>query len=139
MEIGFAFYDETIKWSCHPEYGLWFSYRYVVLFGLNEILNHLYRGTLILDIDFDDEIPSPIPVFTHDIKNEMIKYFNIANEERWQNIQTRLDLRDACPIGKDKWRYSGDMLDYFFPIHRPKEEVLKDMYERKKLESNKYQ
>lgn len=87
-----------------------------------------------MNAPYVEPIPEPTEVFTEDVKKEMSFYMELAGKERWQNIQTRLDLRDACPIGKDTWRYEGDMLDYFFPIITPKEEILKKIYERKQNE-----
>lgn len=85
-----------------------------------------YRGVIIINTEHKlQHIEEPKSVLAEEIKDEIQKWSLIAKEERWQNFETRLKIRDACPIGKEKWRYSGDMLDYFFPLNTTKEEVIK--------------
>lgn len=60
----------------------------------------------------------------HSYSQAMKKWNDIALEEKWQNFGTRLQIRDACPIGREHYRYDGDMLDYFFPISAPSTSVL---------------
>lgn len=54
----------------------------------------------------------------------MKRLTGIADKERWLNISTRLSIRDTCKVGKEKWRYEGAMLDYFYPIKETRETVL---------------
>jgi len=106
---GFAFYDQEVGWSCHPTFGLWFVYRAVIIF----------------DADWMGPSPTlPEPVFDEQTKQEMKKWTEVANSERWQVRSTRLKLRDACPIGKDQYRYHGDCLSFFFPIEESSAEVI---------------
>lgn len=106
---GFAFYDQDVFWSCHPEYGLWFVYRAVITF----------------DVDWAGPSPFlPKPVFDDLTKTEIKKWTEIANSEQWQVRATRLKIRDSCPIGKDKYRYFGDCLSFFFPIAETTSDVI---------------
>lgn len=106
---GFAFYDKDVGWSCHSEYGLWFVYRAVITF----------------DADWVGPVPKlPEPVFDEQMKQEMEKWTEVANSEKWQVRATRLKLRDSCPIGKDQYRYDGDCLSFFFPIHESSADVI---------------
>jgi hypothetical protein len=58
------------------------------------------------------------------MEQEIQKWTEVANTERWQRFETRLALRDSCPIGRDTYRYSGDLLNYFFPIENSREEII---------------
>ena len=106
---GFAHYDQDVGWSCHPEYGLWFVYRAVITF----------------EADWAGPAPGITePVFDEQTKQEMKKWTDVANSERWQIRATRLKLRDSCPIGKAKYRYEGDCLSFFFPIDESSADVI---------------
>jgi hypothetical protein len=117
---GFAYYDQDVFWSCHPEYGLWF----------------VYRAVIVWDVDWAG--PSPTPpksVFDEHTKAEMKKWTEIANSEQWQVRATRLKLRDSCPIGKDKYRYEGDCLSFFFPITETSLDVINRIRSKTTTES----
>jgi len=107
---GVAHYDQDIMWSVHPTYGLWFVFRCAVVFKLN------YQGV--------SPTLAPSNLFTQEIKDEMKKWTNVAIEEGWSNLETRLKIRDSCPIGRDQYKYQGDMFDYFYPIKRSAKSVL---------------
>lgn len=106
---GFAFYDKDVQWSCHPTYGLWFVYRAVITFDLD------WSGP---------PPPQPTPVLDEETKKQMRVWTEVANSEKWQVRSTRLKLRDSCPIGKDRFRYDGDCLSFFFPIHETPGDVI---------------
>jgi hypothetical protein len=107
---GFALYDQECQWSCHRDYGLWFTYRAVIVF----------------DADWEGPEPlSPPSVLTSDVKDEIKKWSEVANEEKWQNRTTRLRIRDSCPVGKELYRYDGECMKYFFPIEESTDEVIK--------------
>jgi len=110
---GFAFYDQAALWSCHKDYGLWFAYRAVVVF----------------DIEYAGANPEPPKPILEVAEIEAIKRLTAkADSEQWQNRKTRLDIRDCCKSGS-QWRYSGDCLDYFFPINTTTQAVLKKIRE----------
>jgi len=105
---GVAYYDKETMWSVHPEYGTWF----------------VYRGVVIIGCDFGGDIPKrPGPVLAEDEKQLIVAFTKKAGEEGWKNAQTLLDIRRACKTGQS-WQYEGTLLDYFYPIHRTKQEVL---------------
>eukprot|EP01122_Echinamoeba_exundans_P007018 TRINITY_DN2078_c0_g1_i4.p2 TRINITY_DN2078_c0_g1~~TRINITY_DN2078_c0_g1_i4.p2 ORF type:complete len:242 (-),score=20.40 TRINITY_DN2078_c0_g1_i4:1103-1828(-) len=106
---GVAFYDQECMWSCHPEFGLWF----------------VYRAAVVFSVEIDGFVPSvPRQVLTPEIVTAIKSWYDVAVEEKWQNFSTRLKIRDSCPIGRELYRYDGDMLDYFFPIREPASSVL---------------
>ncbi|KYR01619.1 hypothetical protein DLAC_01619 [Tieghemostelium lacteum] len=118
---GIAQYDKEIMWSVHPEYGLWF----------------VFRAVLVVNVEFNPEslpqLPTE-PILTVPVKNRMKALTQQAIEEGWANLETRLQIRDCCPIGKEKYRYSGDMFDYFYPISRTSREVLETIRSNQKVE-----
>ena len=88
-------------------------------------LNFSFSASITFNIQIDGVSPTPAePVLTKDIIADIKSWYDVAVEEKWQNFATRLKIRDACPIGKEKYRYEGDMLDYFFPISQPAVAVL---------------
>lgn len=106
---GFAFYDQDVFWSAHPVFGFWFVYRAVVVFNC----------------EWEGPLPAlPLPVLSHDVKLQIVSLTQIANDERWQNRLTRLQIRDSCPIGRDLYRYEGECFKYFFPIDEPSLSVI---------------
>ncbi|PRP80704.1 hypothetical protein PROFUN_11577 [Planoprotostelium fungivorum] len=113
---GTAYYDKETFWSIHPHYGVWFVYRAVVFFPT---ITYLLEDPIL-----------PVNLFTPEECKEIGRLTEKAQMERWRDMRTRLLIRDVCPIGKDKWRYEGDQLDYFYPIERTKEEVLRDLLDR---------
>eukprot|EP01132_Coremiostelium_polycephalum_P011381 gene11381-13937_t len=110
---GIAHYDQDVMWSVHPEYGLWFVFRSAVIFKLE------YEGE-------PPQLVSPT-LLSPETKATMKHWTNIAIDEGWSNLETRLKIRDSCPIGKEKYRYQGDMFDYFYPIHRTSKSVLESI------------
>lgn len=108
-DTGEFMYDQDTLWCAHPVYGLWFVFRAVVVF----------------DVEWSGPDPSePVPVLSKDTQ-EMIKQLTArATKEGWKNVSTLLEIRDSCPVGRERWRYEGDMLDYFYPIAAPRQEVI---------------
>ncbi|EGC33486.1 hypothetical protein DICPUDRAFT_92412 [Dictyostelium purpureum] len=110
---GVAAYDQDVMWCVHPTYGLWFVFRSVVIIKIN------YEGK--------SPVLPPKDLLSDFDKSEMKKHTQIAIDEGWCNLETRLKIRDACPIGKELYRYEGDMFDYFYPLKRSSKSVLEAM------------
>eukprot|EP01129_Flabellula_baltica_P001757 TRINITY_DN1167_c0_g2_i1.p1 TRINITY_DN1167_c0_g2~~TRINITY_DN1167_c0_g2_i1.p1 ORF type:complete len:234 (-),score=40.56 TRINITY_DN1167_c0_g2_i1:110-811(-) len=109
---GVAYYDKESYWSVHPEYGMWFIYKAVVIFP-----NISYSDCY----DIPREIPDP--VLTEQEKTQIVTLTKKAMNESWTNIGTLLEIRDVCEVGRE-WRYDGLMLDYFYPVGTTKAQVL---------------
>eukprot|EP01133_Synstelium_polycarpum_P009270 gene9270-10872_t len=120
---GIAYYDRDVMWSIHPEFGLWFVYRAIVIF----------------DTPFTAPRPAMLPsLFDQQTKDEMLKWTNVAIDEGWCNLETRLKIRECCPLGRDNYMYQGDMFDYFYPIKRSAKSVLQGILGHKgEIPSNK--
>ncbi|KAL6075020.1 Cyanocobalamin reductase (cyanide-eliminating) [Balamuthia mandrillaris] len=105
-------YDQDTMWCCHPEYGVWFVFRCVVVF----------------DLPFPSHLPEPpkllFSIMPEAAKEEIKQWTAVACKEGWRNAATLLRIRDACPIGKERWRYDGDVLAYFYPVEESKSDVL---------------
>jgi len=112
---GVAFYDQEVQWSASCEYGVWFVLRGVVSINL-PFANLNYEVTL------------PQPVFMQEFKQDIKQLTEKAISERWQNPATLLAIRDCCPVGKDKYRYSDTMLEYFYPIGTSRQNVLQRIH-----------
>ncbi|GAM22077.1 hypothetical protein SAMD00019534_052520, partial [Acytostelium subglobosum LB1] len=112
---GVAHYDQDVMWSIHPEYGLWFVFRAIIVF----------------DVPFTGERPTPARnLFTTEAKREMMKWTTVAIDEGWSNLETRLKIRESCPHGRELYRYEGDMFDYFYPIQRSARSVLESIIQQ---------
>lgn len=89
-------------------YGLWFVFRAVVVF----------------DVEWSGPDPGePVPVLSKETQEKIKQLTARATKEGWKNVSTLLEIRDSCPVGRDH-RYEGDMLDYFYPISAPRQEVI---------------
>ncbi|EGG14505.1 hypothetical protein DFA_12281 [Cavenderia fasciculata] len=118
---GIAHYDRDVMWSVHPTYGLWFVFRAIVVFNT----------------EYDDKAwprnPASIPLLDPETKGEMKKWTDVAIDEGWSNIETRLKIRDCCTVGKEEWKYQGDTFDYFYPLKRTSRKVIQDIIDRSNI------
>jgi len=109
---GATFYDQETFWSIHPVYGTWF----------------VLRAAIIFDLDFSGIQCTPIsdsPLQQKE-KEKMIQLTKIAMDQSWSDISTLLEIRSVCSIGQD-WKYSGLLLDYFYPIGKTREGILDEL------------
>jgi len=81
--------------------------------------------------DADIIAMEPPPLLEPEVKREMLRLLEIASSEGWQNVETRLRIRDVCPIGRERWRYENEQLDFFFPRERTREQVLQSILNEK--------
>uniref|UniRef100_A0A6B2LG05 Cyanocobalamin reductase (cyanide-eliminating) n=1 Tax=Arcella intermedia TaxID=1963864 RepID=A0A6B2LG05_9EUKA len=109
---GFAYYDGDTFWSASGKYGVWF----------------VYRAVLVVNMNFGElGVPEPVlplPVLSEKEKMEIERLTKLAEETFWQDSSILLQIRDVCEVGKLEWRYSGSLLDYFYPIQTTKTQVL---------------
>ncbi|EAL69995.1 hypothetical protein DDB_G0274205 [Dictyostelium discoideum AX4] len=119
---GVASYDKDVMWSIHPTYGLWF----------------VFRSCIIIKINYQGDSPNlpPTNLLTQFEKDEMKRFTQIAIDEGWINLETRLKIRDACPIGRE-FRYEGNMFDYFYPLKRSSKSVLESLILIENNDNNK--
>jgi len=91
----------------------------------------LLGAVIIFGVECTAEFDPPLAVnvLTDDVKAEMKKWTDVAVQEKWRNLETRLKIRDCCPIGS-KYKYKGDQLDYFYPIRNTRTEVLERILKR---------
>jgi len=108
---GVAYYDQDTMWSASTEFGVWF----------------VFRAVITLSVPFSSitsPIISPVPIFTTETKKEMKELTQQAMSEQWSDPATLLAIREVCLIGKEKYRYSGLMLDYFYPVNTSRMAVI---------------
>lgn len=105
---GIAYYDKESFWSAHSTFGVWFS----------------FRGVIVFDTPFIGKSPElPLPVLTAEEKEEIKKFTEQAQSEGWTNYSTLLKIRNVCQTGQD-YRYTGSLLDYFYPISTTKQQII---------------
>eukprot|EP01118_Nematostelium_gracile_P001944 TRINITY_DN1200_c0_g1_i3.p1 TRINITY_DN1200_c0_g1~~TRINITY_DN1200_c0_g1_i3.p1 ORF type:complete len:239 (+),score=53.75 TRINITY_DN1200_c0_g1_i3:25-741(+) len=117
---GNSSFDKEIFWSIHPKYGLWFSYRAILVFQL--------------ELQLEPNIITT-PLMTVEEKEIIVKLTEKAKSENWRNISTRLAIRNSCSRGME-YRFTDDMLEYFYPIHRNRSQILRDAIEKKNKKGN---
>jgi hypothetical protein len=106
---GVAHYDQQVMWLVHPVYGLWCVVRAVLIFP---------------DLRWSGPFPAAVPSLLTDAeRTEITRLSVVAGGEGWQNPATMLLIRDAVAHGREH-RYTGDQLDYFYPVAHTKRQVL---------------
>ena len=106
---GVAHYDQQVMWLVHPVFGLWCVIRAVVIFP---------------EVRWSGPQPAAVPSLLTDAeRTEIARLSQVASGESWQNPATMLMIRDAVARGREH-RYTGDQLDYFYPITHTKRQVL---------------
>ena len=90
----------------------------------------MYRAVVVFDVPYPSTLPLAYPkivTLSQSFYSELKGLTDKAKEENWANVATLLKIRQ-CSNGEPKpeWEYTGDLLDYFYPISRSREQVLRD-------------
>eukprot|EP00300_Choanocystis_sp_HF-7_P016844 c19550_g1_i4.p1 GENE.c19550_g1_i4~~c19550_g1_i4.p1 ORF type:complete len:294 (+),score=65.90 c19550_g1_i4:346-1227(+) len=107
---GVAHYDRDVMWCVSPRYGVWCTFRVVVVFR----------------ISIPPELLAPLvpPQFSESEKSRIYHLTRRAQEEEWSNIQTLLDIREVCSVGLEH-KYSEEQIEYHYS--REYDRVLRTM------------